>query len=347
MRRAGILILIWIAHVGLSVETSAQDASQLFSENCAVCHGPNGRGAVKMPNLPDFTDPAFHKSRTDEQLIESVTNGKGLMTPFGDALKPEEIRKLVAYVRSFSKGSPSTAEGLLERAFRGQARIIDLTHKINQSVPTFGGERDAMQYEKLADFDKEGYRAGAFRLPEHFGTHVDAPGHFIPGQPSVDQIEPARLLIPAAVIDVRDKVRENPDYRLTVADIQVWERDGPLPQGAAVLLLTGWGERFSDPAKYRNADAKGLMHFPGFSPEAVSYLVSKGVVALGIDTLSIDYGPSKDFAAHKLSHQNGLYHLENLANLDKLPPRGSVIFVGVLPIGGGSGSPARVLALAP
>lgn len=346
--KLGILIssaamAIWFSPKALAQQASA---SQLFSENCAVCHGLNGRGAVKMPNIPDFTDPAFHKSRTDEQLIESVTNGKGLMTPFGDVLKPEEIRSLVAYVRSFSKGAPSEQAGLLERALK-QARIIDLTHKLNQSVPTFGGERDAMRYEKLADFDKEGYRAGAFRIPEHFGTHVDAPSHFIRGQPSVDQIEPARLIVPAVVIDIRDKVKENPDYRLTPADIQAWEGGGPIPRGAAVLLLTGWGERFSDPAKYRNADAKGLMHFPGFSPEAVSYLISKGAVALGIDTLSIDYGPSKDFAAHKLSHQNGLYHLENLANLDKLPPRGAVLFVGALPIEGGSGSPARVLAIAP
>jgi kynurenine formamidase len=205
-----------------------------------------------------------------------------------------------------------------------------------------------MRYEKLAEFESSGYAAGAFRVPEHFGTHVDAPGHFLRGRDTRDKLEAKRLIAPAAVIDVRDKVRRDPDYRLSVADIQAWERGGRIPDGAAVLLLTGWDERYQDAAKYRNADSGGVMHFPGFSEEAIRFLATnRRPVALGIDTLSIDYGPSKDFAGHKLSHESGLYHIENLANLNNLPARGAVIFVGPLPIENGSGSPARVLAIAP
>ena len=238
--------------------------------------------------------------------------------------------------------------GLLERAFKGEARIIDLSHKLNANVPAYGGERDLWRYEKMADYERDGYAAGAFRVPEHFGTHVDSPGHFIKGRETIDRIDAKKLIAPAVVIDVSAKVKANPDYQLTIEDIQNWERKGAIPRGAAVLLLTGWGERWQDADKYRNADKAGVMHFPGYSRQAIEYLVKNAkVVALGIDTLSIDYGPSKDFAGHHVSHGFSLYHLENLASLDKLPARGAAIFVGALPIENGSGSPARVLAIAP
>jgi kynurenine formamidase len=238
--------------------------------------------------------------------------------------------------------------GLLERALKGQARIVDLTQPIDTNTPTYDGGRAEFRYEALASMEKEGYAAGAFRMPEHFGTHVDAPGHFIKGGKTIDRIEPGRLIVRAVVIDVRKECSSNPDYELNVNDIAAWERGGAIPDGAAVLLLTGWDGRYGDPERYRNADATGVMHFPGYSPAAIEYLTRKRrVVALGIDTLSIDYGPSKDFRGHQIALAAGLYHMENLTNLDTLPARGAVIFVGPLPIVGGSGSPARVLAIAP
>jgi kynurenine formamidase len=238
-------------------------------------------------------------------------------------------------------------DGLLERAFTGKARVIDLSHKLNASVPTFDGERDAWRYEKLSEIAPDGYASGAFRVPEHFGTHVDSPGHFINGKETIDRIDVQRFIVPAVVIDVRAQASSNADYQLTVADLKQWERGGQIPAGAAVLLLTGWAARWDDVNKYRTPDTAGVMHFPGYSVEAIRYLLNRKVVALGIDTLSIDYGPSKDFAGHKLSHASGLYHMENLTNLDRLPARGAAIFVGALPIENGSGSPARVLAITP
>ena len=248
----------------------------------------------------------------------------------------------------FAQVKGAKSEGLLERALKGEARIIELSHTLGASTPTYGGERDSYRYEKLADIHRDGYTAGAIRVPEHFGTHVDSPGHFLEGKQTIDRIDVRRLIAPAAVIDVRARVKQSPDYQLTAADIRGWERGGPIPDGAAVLLLTGWDERYADSDKYRNADSGGTLHFPGYSEDAIKYLVeNRKVVALGIDTLSIDYGPSKDFAGHKISHAAGLYHIENMTNLDKLPPRGAVIFVAPLAIEGGSGSPARVLAVAP
>jgi len=239
-------------------------------------------------------------------------------------------------------------DGLLERAFSGKAQIIELSHDLSTSTPTFGGERDAFRYEKLSEVDRDGYTSGAFRLPEHFGTHVDSPGHFIKGATTIDRIDVRRFIVPAVVIDIRKQAQQNADYQLTVADIQAWERRGRIPDGAAVLLLTGWDARYGDWHQYRNPDHEGVLHFPGYSQEAVKYLIANHrIVALGIDTLSIDYGPSKDFAGHKLSHAAGLYHIENLAHLDRLPARGAAIFVGALAIANGSGSPARVLAIVP
>jgi kynurenine formamidase len=255
---------------------------------------------------------------------------------------------LIAVVASGKEAQSQTrSSGLLERALKGQAPVVDLTHHLDAGVPTYGGERDSMRYERLASFERDGYAAGAIRVPEHFSTHVDAPGHFLQGRETVDRIDHRRLIAAAVVIDVRAKVRQNPDYQLSAADLAEWERGGRVPAGSAVLLLTGWDSKWSDALQYRNSDASGVMHFPGFSVEAIKALIERKAIALGIDTLSIDYGLSKDFAGHKLSHGAGLYHIENLTNLDKLPARGAVIFVGALPVDGGSGSPARVLAIAP
>ncbi|MFL6276795.1 MAG: cyclase family protein [Blastocatellia bacterium] len=242
----------------------------------------------------------------------------------------------------------ASSEGLLERAFSGKARVIELSHDLGTSTPTFGGERDAFRYERLSEVERDGYASGAVRLPEHFGTHVDSPGHFIKGGATIDRIDVRRFIAPAVVIDIRKQAQADADYRLTVADIQNWERAGRIPDGAAVLLLTGWDARYSDWQQYRNPDKAGVLHFPGYSEEAIKYLVgSRRINALGIDTLSIDYGASKDFAGHKLSHAAGLYHIENLTRLDQLPARGAAIFVGPLAITNGSGSPARVLAIVP
>ena len=338
---------------GVSIDAAAV---KLFDNNCAVCHGHDGRGAVRLPNLPDFSQTAFQDSRSESLLISSVANGRNSMPAFGDVLSRNQIRGLVRFVRLFRKPTGPTPmphadgpDGLLERALKGQAHIYDLTHVISGKVPTYDGETGSYRYEKQAEIDKQGYALGTLHIPEHFGTHVDAPGHFAKGKATIDKLDPSHFIAPAAVIDVRDKVRANPDYLLTSDAVEKWEHDnGRIPDGAAVLLLTGWEDKFADSAAYRNPDSSGTMHFPGYSATAVDYLLKHNkIVALGIDTLSIDYGPSKDFEAHKRSLGSGLYHLENLANLDKLPAHGAVIFVGALPIEGGSGSPARVLAIAP
>ena len=177
---------------------------------------------------------------------------------------------------------------------------------------------------------------------------MDAPIHFPPGKTPVDKIPLERLFGPAVVIDVREDAEKDPDYRLTWQRVAQWEKEhGRIPQGAIVLLRTGWAARWPDAKAYRNQDEKGVMHFPGYSTEAVVRLIQRKVSGIGIDTFSVDYGPSKQFPVHKLSHGAGLYHLENLADLSALPETRAFLVVAPIKLEGGSGGPCRVFAILP
>jgi len=226
--------------------------------------------------------------------------------------------------------------------------VVDLTHTIDAGAPAFELSKEpAYQAKTVATIEKDHYFARTVSLPEHFGTHIDAPAHFVRGLWTVDQIPPERLVAPVVVLDVSASVKSNPDYRLSVEDVASWEQaNGPIPPGTIVLARTGWDARWNSPKDYRNADAKGVMHFPGYSVEAAKFLVEgRNVLALGIDTLSVDYGPSQDFPVHQYSLTHSVYHLENVANLDRVPANGALAVVAPMKLEGGSGSPVRILAL--
>jgi kynurenine formamidase len=237
------------------------------------------------------------------------------------------------------------SEAAPESGFRA---VVDLTHAINSKVPTYElEERSGFKAVTVATIAKNKYFARNISLPEHFGTHIDAPAHFARGMWTVDQIPPERLIAPLAVIDVSANVNSNPDYQLSVEDIANWEKlNGQIPPGAVVIAHTGWDARWNSVKEYRNADAKGIMHFPGFSLDAAKFLVeARNVYGLGIDTLSIDYGPSQDFPVHQYTLSHSLYHLENVAELDRVPPTGALVVAGAMKLEGGSGGPVRILAL--
>lgn len=230
----------------------------------------------------------------------------------------------------------------------GRYILVDLTHVVDEEIPYWPGGVP-FKMERLADYDQDGYRLHRFIMGENTGTHVDAPSHYVKGAASIDLIPAQDLLLPAVVIDVEAKVKKNPDYQLGVQDLLGWEAQyGPIPIGAMVIMRTGWSKRWPDTKAYRNMDEKGIMHFPGFSAEAARFLLQeRSVKAIGIDTLSLDHGPSQDFATHYLMLGAGRYQIENLANLDQLPPRGAVVFVGVWHLREGTQAPARVVALVP
>jgi len=227
-------------------------------------------------------------------------------------------------------------------------RVVDLSHSIGPDVPTYElSKTPDFQATTVATVAKDGYFARSISLPEHFGTHLDAPAHFIGGLWTVDQIPPERLVGPMAVLDVSANAAKNADYQISVEDIAAWEKvHGQITPGAVVMVRTGWDDRWNSVTRYRNADANGVMHFPGYSEDAAKFLVeARQVRAIGIDTLSIDYGPSKNFPVHHYTLGHSVYQLENVASLAQAPPTGAIVVVAPMKLEGGSGAPVRILAL--
>jgi kynurenine formamidase len=178
-------------------------------------------------------------------------------------------------------------------------------------------------------------------------TSIDAPAHLLQGMWTVDQIPPERLVAPLAVIDVTEEVRRNPDYELSVEDIAQWEQiHGEIPPAAVVLARTGWSGRWFSPKDYRNADKNGVLHYPGYSKDAARFLVEgRMALALGIDTLSVDRGSSRTMAVHEYTLAHSVYHLENVANLERVPDAGAVVMVAPMKLEGEVDGPVRILAL--
>ena len=229
----------------------------------------------------------------------------------------------------------------------GSAKVVDLTIPLGSEVVMWPGA-PAPEAETLVTVAHDGFFARRVTFFEHSGTHFDAPCHFIEGQSTVDQVPAQSLVRPIAVIDISERVGNDADAVLTLDEVLAFEATyGEIPQGSAVFLRTGWEEKNSDAVAY--SGKPGDLRFPGFGVEAAQFLVdNRGVVGLGIDTLGIDSGEASHFPVHsQITHPKGLWHLENLQNLKALPPLGAWVVVGVLPLVGGSGSPARVLALLP
>ncbi len=238
----------------------------------------------------------------------------------------------------------ATAEKLNQKLAATQ--VIDLTQPMYDGMPYWPGGVP-FKKERLVDYD-QGYQLHQFTMGENTGTHVDAPSHFVKGQHTIDQIPLNQLVLPIAVIDVQRQARANADYQLTVEEVKKWEKkNGQIPSGSLVVLNTGWHKKFKDPKSYVNLDENNVMHFPGFSADSAKLLIKRNVTGIGIDTLSLDYGMSQDFATHLLMLQANKYQIENMANLDALPETGATAVIGVLPIKEGSQAQARILAFLP
>lgn len=198
------------------------------------------------------------------------------------------------------------------------------------------------------------YSAYNFSAAEHGGTHIDAPVHFAQGAKTVDQLEPSQLIAPGVKIDVSAKAAANRDYLIRVDDFKQWESaNGELPDGCIVLLQTGFGKYWPDKMQYLGTDQKGPdavkdLHFPGLDPQAAKWLVeNRKIKAIGLDTASIDYGQSTEFASHVELMTHNIPAFENVANLDQLPVKGFHIFALPMKIKGGSGAPLRIVAFLP
>ena len=234
-------------------------------------------------------------------------------------------------------------------------RVIDLTYAFDEKTIYWPTSPSTFKLDRLAYGKTEAgffYASNALCTPEHGGTHLDAPIHFAEGKRTADQIPPEQLIAPAAVIDVSAKAAADADYRLTLEDVRAWEaKHGAIAPGTIVLLRTGWGKRWPDRKRYLGDDKPGdasNLHFPSYGAEAARYLVEQRKVgALGVDTASIDHGPSKDFIVHQIANGANVPGLENVAHLEELPETGAWVIALPMKIAGGSGGPVRIVALVP
>lgn len=233
---------------------------------------------------------------------------------------------------------------------------VDLTHPFDASTvywptsPTFELE---VLHEGVTDAGFY-YAAKRFAAAEHGGTHLDAPVHFFGDGRTVGEIPLEQLVGPAVVVDVREACARDRDYRVTRGDLEAWEDEhGRIPTGALVLLHTGFARHWPDRERYlgtaeRGAEAARNLHFPGLHAEAARWLVEeRHAGAVGIDTASIDHGPSADFAAHQVLAAAQVPVFENLTNLDRLPPRGALVVALPMRIEEGTGAPLRAVAFVP
>jgi kynurenine formamidase len=231
--------------------------------------------------------------------------------------------------------------------------VVDLTHAFDQDT-IYWPTAEPFHLEQVSHAVTEKgffYAANNFSAAEHGGTHLDAPIHFFEGGHASDEIPVEQLIGLGVVVDVKQKCADDRDYRVQVADFEAWEREnGPLPDGAIVLLRTGWESRWDDREAYLGTGMTGPeavpeLHFPGLHPEAARWLATeRSIKAVGLDTPSIDHGPSELFESHVTLFEADIPAFENVAHLDSLPPQGFVVAALPMKIRGGSGGPLRIVA---
>ncbi len=227
----------------------------------------------------------------------------------------------------------------------GHGSVEDMTHELHENFPTYFGTPQFKMTQKF-NWDEHKFNLFELSINEHTGTHIDAPLHFSADGQSVAEIPLSNLVVPLCVIDIRARAAQDADTLVTPDDIRQWiSANGDIPQNACVAMNSGWSEKV-DTDGFRNADAEGKQHYPGFHVEAAMMLMEEtGAMSIASDTLSIDHGISADFATHYAWLPTGRFAIENLANLDNVPQSGATLVVGAPKFRGGTGGPARIFAL--
>ncbi len=251
---------------------------------------------------------------------------------------------------------------LVEDLASGRLRVVDLTQPLGPQTPVIElppifAASPGLSIEVISRYDDRGpaWYWNTLHLGEHTGTHFDAPIHWITGKDlpdnACDTIPARRFVGPACVIDVSRESAADADFLLTPDHILAWEgRHGRIPAGAWVLLRTDWSKR-TNVQDFVNADERGP-HTPGFHESASRFLAyERDVLGVGVETIGTDAGQAgtfnPPFPNHATMHGAGKFGLASLCNLDQLPPTGAVLIAAPLKIVQGSGSPVRVLAIAP
>jgi kynurenine formamidase len=227
-----------------------------------------------------------------------------------------------------------------------KGRPIDLTHALTPEFPTYFGAQQFWVEQKF-NWAEHKFNLNEWRLNEHTGTHMDAPLHFSENGASVGAIPVDKLICPLCVIDIRAKASASADAEVTPDDIKAWtSANGPIPAGACIAMLSGWDAHVGTD-KFRNVDGEKKMHFPGFHIEAAKMLMEDGnAVGMAVDTLSLDFGMSGDFATHYAWLPSGRWGMENVANLAAVPAKGATAIIAAPKVATGTGGLTRMIAIA-
>ncbi len=263
---------------------------------------------------------------------------------------PAALAALCAGVAVAAAAEPAAS---LHEAYQTLAakRFVDLTHAFGPTTPHWKGFGEEV-VNVLYTIPKDGFKVQQFTHVGQWGTHIDTPSHFHDGLRSADQIPVSEMLMPLVVLDVHDKVAKNPDYTITLADVQDWEsKHGRVPEHSFVAMRTDWSKRWPNDAAMQNRDAAGHAHYPGWSKEVLKLLFEeRHITASGHETTDTDPGTATDKDDYSLeSYLLGLnhYQIEMLANLDQVPESGALVIVSWPKPEGGTGFPARVVAIVP
>ncbi|MEJ7588237.1 MAG: cyclase family protein [Ferruginibacter sp.] len=226
--------------------------------------------------------------------------------------------------------------------------IVDLTHTLNSDFPFIPVRKLTYPFEliPMATLDKNGVEANSWKIHEHLGTHTDAPNHFIANQKSLDQIDLKDLIVPVVVIDIEKKASESSDAELTVEDINLFEKKyGKIPDHSCVMMYSGWEKHLKD-SLFVGLDNKQVKHYPGFSNEAIKFLVIKrNIAGIGVDGLSFDPGIDENYTGHKTLFTAGKWGVECVANLNKIPKTGATVIIGAPKVGKATGGFSRIIAV--
>jgi kynurenine formamidase len=263
-----------------------------------------------------------------------------------------KVKERMLSRRDFFRASAAAGAGVALGSFgaappalaAGHGSVMDMTHKLSPEFPTFFGV-PGITMEKKFTFEKEGFNLFQLSVNEHTATHIDAPLHFSADGNSVDEIPVTDLVVPLCVIDIAAKAAENPDAQVTPDDLDAWiSANGDIPDRACVAMHSGWASKVTSDAFVGRNDSG--MHFPGFHIEATQMLLElQTPSSIAVDTLSLDFGQSADFATHYAWLPSGRYGIENLAGLENVPAAGATLVVGAPNHVGGSGGPARIFAM--
>jgi kynurenine formamidase len=298
--------------------------------------------------LAETTQSVPHRHVVDHEHVggnqPAAASGDRLAVDRRSFMRAGAAVTIGAAATTLGAAMPAAAEPGSSVTRGSRRRVVDLTHRFTTDFPTFEFVQPTRQ--NLTTFEVNGYYSQRWTFGEHTATHVDAPGHFAPGQPLIDELDPDALIGALVVIDITRKAQRDPNATVAVDDLRRYERQhGRIPRGALVCMNSGWSDKADDPAAFKGGEAFPDYNFPGFSPDAAMWLAEqRDVAAIAVDTMSLDPGNSTTFQVHNEFLATGRYGIEGLANLSAVTSTHRTALVGAVPWQDGSGGPCRVLA---